>query len=216
MNTETPETPKIRRLPINLGTDLQVEIERTETRFKSTLVGVYPDHFLLIKMPLSDEILQQLLKHPIVVRYIFKGAVLGFRTSFISSLSDPIRMAFFQYPEEFENIALRNKERYECFLPIRMKIKEAEKRGALLDVSKEGIRIAIRDRRYVPTFLKQEDPVSVYIQFPGSPREEEFMTLVKRISDEGGRVILGLVYSDLNFGKRTLITKFVNEIKEFK
>jgi len=215
MESETTEEPTFMRLPINLGTDLQVDIEGTEIRFKSKLVGVEPNQFLLIKLPVSDDAVDQITKNPVVVRYIYKGSIFGFRTTYINSASDPFHLAFIKYPDEFENYELRAQSRYECFLPIRVKIKESEKSGALLDISEEGIRIAIRDRGYAPSFLQLEDPVSVFIRFPQSPTEEEFFTEVRRISNEAGRVVLGLGFSELDLSKKSLIAKFIAELREF-
>jgi hypothetical protein len=216
MGEEPEVNPEDQRLLINLGTNLQIEIEGTETRFKSTLLGLEPKNFLLIKIPLSEEIIQKLSSNPVIVRYIYKGSIFGFRTSFIQSVDDPLRVAFITYPAEFENFELRSQERYECFLPVQIKIKDFKKNGALLDISEEGLRVAIRDREYKPSFLKKEDPVTIVIRFPESPKEEEFTTLVRRISEEGGRVSLGLVFSDLDMSKKSLVTKFVNELREFR
>ena len=101
-------------------------------------------------------------------------------------------------------------------LPVRVKIKDSEEDAALLDISEEGIRVAIRDRGYTPSFLKQEDEVKVLIHFPESPQEEEFVTQVRRISDENGRVSLGLVFSELDISKKGLVSKFVSDLREFK
>jgi hypothetical protein len=205
-----------KRLPIGLGTSLQVDIESTEIRFKSTLAGVDPGQFLLIKLPISDDVMESLPENSVIVRYLFRGSIFGFRTPVIKVIQDPIRAAFIRYPPEFENYELRSRERYECFLPARIKIKDSEKNGALLDISEEGLRFSIRDRGYTPTFLKQEDEVSVIIHFPETSGEEEFPTVVRRISDEGGRVALGLVFSDLDNEKKGLVSKFVSDLKEFK
>jgi len=215
MDAETYRKPEDKRLLINLGTDLQVEIEGIADRFKSRLVGADPKNFLLIKLPISYEITDQLASGRIIVRYIYKGSIFGFRTSLIQSLPHPFRVAFIRYPKEFENFELRSRERYECFLPITIRIREEEKEGALLDISEEGIRVAFRDREYKPSFLRKGDLVTILIHFPKSPAKEEFITQVCRISNEGGRTIIGLVFHNLDNDRKQLVSNFVSEVKEY-
>ena len=68
-----------KRILLEPGTQLQIEIEGVTSRFKSTLVGMEPDEYLIVKTPkaaLSGSIKNRLFRgNQIVIRYLHKGTV---------------------------------------------------------------------------------------------------------------------------------------------
>ncbi len=116
-----------KRISIELGTQLEIEIEGVPTRFKSSLVGIEHDEYLIIKEPEAAlyEILRNKLfrGNQIVVRYLCKGTLFGFRSQLVQATSTPIRLLFVEYPKTIEVYDLRSHERIDCFFPAKIKIK---------------------------------------------------------------------------------------------
>jgi hypothetical protein len=215
MSSDIQNNPLAIRRSFHLGMDLHLEIEGTDIRFKSALIGADPDHFLLIRVPLSEEMADLLPKKPLLVRYTFKGTVFEFKSICHQIVYSPNPAAFISCPSEYEVHELRNHERYECFLPVRIQIREVIRDGAILDVSQEGIRVAFRERGLEPSSLQKDDLVSVFIHFPKSRTEEEFTTRLRRIFHEGGRTVLGLAFSNLDSVRRCLVGNFVSDLKDY-
>ncbi len=115
-----------KRISIELGTQLEIEIEGVPTRFKSSLVGIEPDEYLIIKAPeaaLPDSIKNKLFRgNQIVVRYLCKGTLFGIQSQLVQVTSTPIRLLFVEYPKTIENYDLRSHERIDCFFPAKIKM----------------------------------------------------------------------------------------------
>lgn len=215
MSSEYRLDPKTIHLSLKLGLDLNIELLGEAIRFKSTLIGADPNTFLLIKIPQSDNIIDRIHRHQLLVRYMFKGSIHEFKTTSLHSVSNPIPAAFLLYPSASEVYELRSHERFECFLPARIKSVRINEYGAILDISEEGVRIAFRNREFEPRCLMLGEPVRIITRFPNSQQEEEFSTDLRRIFHDGERVALGLFFSDLDPARRSLVSNFIAELKMF-
>ena len=139
-----PDTGK--RIFIELGTEFQIEIEGITFRLKSTLVGMELGQYLIIKTPSFPSevgnIKQKLFPGiEIVVRYLHKGTVFGFRTQLIEAFFTPRRLLFLEYPKVIEHYDLRSNRRVECIIPAKIILKEKETEGTILDINEKGCRI---------------------------------------------------------------------------
>ena len=93
--------PRQSHFQSDIGTSMQLEIEGFENRMASFLVGVLPDQYLIVKMPeLGDWDGQPKhleLESEILVRYVHRGAVWGFKSRAKRVISTPVGLLTVSY-----------------------------------------------------------------------------------------------------------------------
>lgn len=208
---------------IELGSQVQIEIEGVTFRFKSTLVGMESKNCLIIKTPMvpSDAPFTS-IKHKlfpgvqIVVRYLYKGTVFGFQSKLIKSITSPIRLLFVEYPKIIENYDLRSEERTDCFLPAKIEIRNQEEHGAILDISERGCRCLIKELEgNILPYTQIDERITLRCQFPGIKDDQVVSGTVKNFSRDKQEMILGIEFHEIATRLRTIIDQYVSNIKQF-
>lgn len=209
-----------KRISIEVGDQLQIEIEGVAFRFKSSVVGIEPDEYLIIKTPIIPPHLGS-IKHKlfsgnqIVVRYIHKGTVFGFQTKLIEAISLPVRLLFVEYPNIIEHHDLRSHERIDCFLPSKIKINDKERRGTILDLSEKGCchrMKALKDEKF-PS-IQIDDQITLMCQFPGIEGEHVVPGMVKNINKDTQEMSLGIVFHEITPEVQKVIAHYISTAKD--
>ena len=212
-----------RRILIELGSQVQIEIEGVGFRFKSTLVGMESDEYLIMKTPMVPSnapftsIQHKLFPGTqVVVRYLYKGTVFGFQSKLIEAISTPVRLLFVEYPKIVENYDLRSQERTDCFLPAKIEIRKKEEHGAILDISEKGCRCLIRalEGKKLPS-TQVDEQITLTCQFPGIQGEQVVSGKVKNISKDKREMILGIEFHEIAARFKTIIDQYLSNIKQF-
>ena len=209
-----------KRISIELGTQLEIEIEGVPTRIKSSLVGIEPDKYLIIKAPeaaLPDSIKNKLFRgNQIVVRYLCKGTLFGFRSQLVQVTSTPIRLLFVEYPKTIEAHDLRSHERIDCFLPAKIEIKDEVKNGLILDISEGGCRYLIKssEGEKLPSVHLYE-LISLRCQFPGTESEQVVSGEVRNVGMDKQKAVLGIQFHEIAPGLQNIIAQYISTVKEF-
>ena len=87
------------KLTVGLGSELTIQVEGIEERFKAVLVGMAPSEYLIVRMLLPSKLRGQIDKGTfLVVRYIYMGNVYGFRSELLGSTMIPFKLTFLSYP----------------------------------------------------------------------------------------------------------------------
>jgi len=214
-----------RRILIELGSQLQIEIDGVTFRFKSVLVGMESDEYLIIKTPMVPSnapftsIKQKLFPGiQVIVRYLYKGTVFGFQSKLIEAISTPVRLLFVEYPKIVENYDLRSQERTDCFLPVKIKImdkEDKEEHGAILDISERGCRClikALKDEKLPSAQI--DDQITLTCQFPGIEGEQVVSGNVKNISRDKRQMILGIEFHEIVARVKDIIAQYLSNIKQ--
>lgn len=141
MMEASSNTKKI-ELNIAFGCELLIEIKNVGSRIKSTLIGVDPKSFIIIKTPDIVGIQKCLLEGTVVtIRYLYSGIVYGFRSSIRGSITVPERLLFLQFPKRIEKINLRKHERITCAMPVTFGLDDLTLNGIISDLSTGGCRL---------------------------------------------------------------------------
>ncbi|NQU41689.1 flagellar brake protein [bacterium] len=109
--------PTKKRMQEYFDLDQSVLIEKTisHTRSVCKIVGARDPHFLLIEVPNSNaQTFFFTANEKCIVRFMSQGSVFGFRAKVVKTISDPFTMLILQYPNEYEEITVRNSRRVEC------------------------------------------------------------------------------------------------------
>lgn len=219
---EHPDLMKGRRLSIEPGTLLQIEIGGIEFRFKSELVGLQPDEFLIIKTPLvPSDAPFGMIKHKlfrgndIIVRYLSGGMVYGFQSKLMGSISDPTKLLFLEYPKIVEQHDLRSHERVDCLLPGRLKFKDTERPCLVLDISEKGCRCRIKNQKdeKLPTF-QVDDQVVLGVKLLDVEGEQVITCDVKNISRDNDELRLGMEFHKIVSNLRDILLNYIMAIKD--
>jgi c-di-GMP-binding flagellar brake protein YcgR len=101
--------------------------------------GVY----LICSAPSIPGLYAKLRDHnQVIVRYVHKGAVYGFRCTLLGLMNEPFRLIFLSYPDNIEVIKLRKNDRIPCMMPASVKLNGVTFKGLVRDLSMEGCGMA--------------------------------------------------------------------------
>jgi c-di-GMP-binding flagellar brake protein YcgR len=189
-----------RVLNIGLGTRLQVQIAGMDGQFKSVMVGMSPEEYLLIQLPMMAGILNKLYEgNRVTVRYMYSGSVYGFHSTVLYFITKPSPLLFLNYPKTIEILGLRKTKRVDCFFPCLAKIQEKELQGALVDISTGGCKLSIDTSGEVRVpQMEVGENITLSFQLIGSPQPHSFLAKVRSISREQERVVLGIQFDALD------------------
>lgn len=218
MKIEDFDFNKERRISIEFGTQLQVEIDGVSFNFKSTLIGIEPNRYLIINAPVTlpyGSIKQKFFRgNKIIVRYLYKGTVFGFQSELIEDIYRPLRLLFVKYPEMIEEHNLRSQERIDCFFPVKIKSKSEERDGVILDISNGGCccvsEKTVNDEELLPIQIDEE--VALKFQFPQIEGEQVVLGKVKSIKRDKKQITLGIMFHEI----KDIIIQYIKELPKSK
>ena len=209
-----------KRIFIELGTQLQIQIEGVAFRFKSTLVGIEPDNYLIIKTPGATPFGS--IKHKLfrgsqfTVRYLARGTVFGFQSRLMGAISTPTKLLFLEYPNVVENCDLRSHERIDCLLPAKGNIKDKERQGIILDLSEGGCCYLIKALKgeELPS-VQIDEQITLRCQFPGIEGEQVVSGKVRNIRRDEQGTALAIEFHEIAPEVQNIIVQYISTVKEF-
>jgi hypothetical protein len=188
---------------MEIGITLKIQIEGTKSRLTSELIGVEKGEYLVIKMPpvqFMDNLSNVLYKgNSIIVRYIHKGIVYGFKSHISHFITNPAKLIFIEYPNRIESHELRAHKRLDCYLPANVKITDSTRDGTITDISREGYHIVIEKAKVANSLLLQVDnEIGVSFQLPGVAEKLTVEGRQKNIKQDNDNVGIGAEFSNMN------------------
>jgi c-di-GMP-binding flagellar brake protein YcgR len=214
---------KGKRISIELGTQLQISIGGVSGNFKSTLVGMELEKYLIIVAPVVvspyGSIKEKFFRgNTITVRYLYRGTVFGFQSQLIEDIFVPLKLIFIKYPKIIAEHNIRSQERIHCFLPVKAKIKSEEKEidGVLLDISVGGCCCTYKKSNKDKTFssVEVDEQVSLRLQFPQIEGEQVVFGKAKNIKADKEHMTLGIVFYEILPQLKEIIAQYINAVKE--
>jgi len=204
-------------LSFPIGTPLQIQIDGFRERFKTSLVGIVRDEYLILETPeptLSLEKQRQFTQgSEVVVRCISKGTVWGFKSTLERVISTPTRLLVIGAPRTAENHSLRAHQRIECLLPGQLLNGKEECSGMVLDISEEGCLIAVQGSGHEAGFEPNSE-VRVKLQLPGLKGEQTIQGFLRHISADQTKRHFGIQFNDIDPKIRDKIAEYVAAILE--
>ncbi len=188
---------------MQIGTTLKIQLEGSQSRLTSELIGVDEGKYLIIKMPPIQSMgtaASSLYKgSDIVVRYMHKGTVFGFKSRIISFITNPVKLMFLAYPKNIENQNLRSHKRIDCHLPANIKIAHNTVEGIVTDLSKEGCLFTVKMLNIQNTadLLQIGNEIGLSFQIPGVEEKLTITGKQKNIKKDKDSVHIGILFSDM-------------------
>jgi c-di-GMP-binding flagellar brake protein YcgR len=188
---------------MQIGTTLKIQLEGSQSRLTSELIGVDEGKYLIINMPPIQSIgnaAGSLYKGgTIVVRYVHKGTVFGFTSRIKDFITTPVKLIFIEYPKKIENQNLRDHKRIDCYLPANAKIADNTTEGIVTDLSKEGCLFTAKRMNIKKSAdqLQIDNEIGVDFQLPGVEEKITIPGKQKSIKKDKDNVDIGILFSDM-------------------
>jgi len=209
-----------KHLRVEVGSQLQVEIEGIPSRHQTTFIGMELFEYLIIKIPVfPHKIRLGDIKHKlfpgnqITVRYFYEGSVFGFQTKLIEALFMPKRLLVLEYPEAIAQHDLRSEKRIASFLPTTTKIKDKEAQGIIVNINQNGCRYlikAVKDMKFPP--VQMDDQITLRCQFPGEQDEQVVSGIVRNIKRDNQEMALGIQFRKMTDNLYDIISLYISTI----
>ena len=210
-------------LPITIGTELLVDFQDFTLKTKSELVGMRHNQYLIILMQhdMSGIKPEALKDSPIIIRYLYRGSVYGFRTSVLNILNSPDRLIFLSYPKKIEEFRVRSSPRFECILPAITSVEGLEGDTVVIDISIDGCRCVIKSASLedADSFYRTMDinrEACLKVQFPGGEESYELAGSIRNINKDAERVAFGMLFGPLKTVTKRKLEDFIALISEVK
>lgn len=210
-------------LPITISTELLVEFQEFTLRTKSELVGMKHGQYLIIGMhhDMAGTRPDVLKESTIVIRYLYRGSVYGFKSRVLNVLNSPDRLIFISYPTKIEEFRVRSNPRYECILPAITSVNGLEAETVVIDISNDGCRCVIQSSgiKDVEAFYNAMDinkEATLKVQFPGNGESYEISGAVRNINKDSDRVAFGVQFGPLKTESKKKLEEFIGLISQIK
>jgi hypothetical protein len=206
------------KIPISIGTHVQIEIEGIENRFNSIFVGSLQNDFLIFKTPVSGHIFSirtnTFIGQKMVIRFLASGTVYGFQAHLIEAINSPEKLMFVSYPDTMASHNLRVLRRVECFLPAKVALNEKEYPGIVIDLSEMGCRLSANSGGSDPLPADIIGDIMIRFLLPGLEKELKITGTPRNIERNGKTVTVGMKFQDADTETKSKIRDYISNLEK--
>ena len=201
---------------MQIGGTLKIQLEGEKKRLTSELMGVEEDKYLVIKSPSLQYMshVSNLLYegNTVIVRYLYKGTVFGFKSRIKYVITNPIKLLILEYPKKIENQNLRKHRRVDCYLPASVRITGNTIEGTIIDISREGYQFTV-EKSKIESSLKifqVENETSVSFKLPGVEKVLTVTGKQKYIIEDSDSVKIGILFDNMTIEVQERLFDFLS------
>lgn len=200
-------------------TILAVEFVDFDCPFTSSVIGMQPDDFIIIRTPkaLSDsKEPAELINKPLLVKYIHAGRKTIFKSTVLETINSPTPLLFISYPESIHFHELRKVKRTTIMIPCTLHTKEMEEYyGMLIDLSSKGGLCQIKSKGN-PSIrsIQNETVVSLRCLLPGLKDEQRINGIVRNIRSQKDTTKLGIEFIDMSSKVTSVIDEYLYTVQK--
>ncbi len=204
---------KKEKLVIALGSELTMQIEGMEEKFKSILIGIEAPVYLMVRMQIPTRFRSQIDRGTFfVVRYLYLGDVYGFKTKSLGSVEKPYKITFLSYPEAVENLNIRKAQRVSCFIPATVEIKKRQIRGLVMEISRSGTRFKVSTDSVLINEVAINDPLKISFPLLGFEGIHNFKGIIKSITSDLAGISFGIQFEEIKPSVEGMIDGYVKDV----
>lgn len=197
-------------MTLSLGTKIRMELGGTQSRVICTVVGILPNHSILVTPPKSWIRFKKAAGNALDVTYIHMGRLCTFKTTIVAQTENPTPLLFLEYPRNIRFDDMRKTPRARILVPTRLKNdKEYEVEGVFTDISSTGCRFEALCKNGVMTSLEIDGDVQLSSKIPGKPEKHWLRGRIKNIRQSSGELELGIHFQTLPEELRHSIEEYV-------
>ena len=204
---------------LEVGVKLLIDFDDMAVSFRSTLVGIEHNKYLLLKAPLQfggkDHDLFKV--EDLIIKSLYKGTIYAFRSKFMSIISKPSKLMFIEYPRQIEHHELRLHKRYKCSIVTQADVNQKDRGGVIENISIGGCRCIIEtfstDNNLSKLLLNSAIPFRCH--FPGSKGEISFRGEIKNTQKKSDEIVVGIkfIHTDSKEEVQNIINNYIQLIE---
>lgn len=200
------------QLNIAIPAKILVQIDGVEGYIKTLLVGMVPDHYLIMLSPKGNPNIKQKFfeGNSLLVRYFKDGTIFAFQSSIMGTTHDPYSLVFLSYPKIVSHHELRREKRASCQIPSQVLAGGKQYTSVLLDISKGGCRFAIMDRSMTSDPFKTETELDIKFRLFEDKGDFNCHGVLRNSTLEKGLFIGGVEFVDVPTEVMIAIDHFVD------
>lgn len=206
-------------IPFHLaaGSEVLLEIEALKLRIKCVLVGFETGQYIIIRLSSKDLIgnfrSEQVKSGSLLVRYLYQGAVYGFKAEVLNVVSTPAKIFFLSYPAKIEEYVTRDRDRFDCVLPAGTMIDNEIIDMVIIDISNEGCQCVIKTaagKNALYNHMQVNKMLDIRVQFPGKEGTYRLPGRIRNLSKAQDRITLGVKFEGLAETASERIKEFIS------
>lgn len=206
-------------IPFHLaaGSEVLLEIEALKLRIKCVLVGFETGQYIIIRLSSKDLIgnfrSEQVKSGNLLVRYLYQGAVYGFRAEVLTVVSTPAKIFFLSYPVKIEEYVTRDRDRFDCVLPADTMLDNEIIDMVIIDISNEGCQCVIKTsagKNALYNHMQVNKMLDIRVQFPGKEGTYRLPGRIRNLSKGQDRITLGVKFEGLAEAASERIKEFIS------
>ncbi|SHI97512.1 PilZ domain-containing protein [Halodesulfovibrio aestuarii] len=207
---------------MNIGENLNIQLASTGQRCWGEIVGLKKDKYLLVETGKNKNSLAFLPEDVVTVRCVSNndGVLCGFRTTVARYLTEPFPQVILHFPQDIEQMQLRNETRYHCFSPVTVHHGNLSCEGMLINISEHGGKVVLAEGGQGSCVESQECPfledqkISLDIRPLGAVAPVTVDAVIKRVTIRDGGITLG-VFVDSVPEDGTIFLEFIERCRKF-
>lgn len=208
-----------RRIAVEIGTRLKLEVQGIELPLFSAVVGWESNKYIIIKSPEPlNRVEHKLFKgNELIVRYISEGTVYAFQTRMMETITKPLHLLFIEYPRIIEHHELREQKRTRCNILTKLVTTEGENVGCIVDITRSGCRCLVQASKNVKLItFDPEETLVMHSIFPGSQHTVALNGQVKNIRRTRREIDLGISFAaNTPPESKKLLNWFVDTLEDY-
>ncbi|MBI2399865.1 MAG: flagellar brake protein [Deltaproteobacteria bacterium] len=206
-------------IPFHLaaGSEVLLEIEALKLRIKCLLVGFETGQYIIIRLSSKDLIgnfrSEQVKSGNLFVRYLYQGAVYGFKAEVLNVVSTPAKIFFLSYPAKIEEYIMRERDRFDCVLPAGTMLDNEIIDMVIIDISGEGCQCVIKTatgKNALYNQMQVNKMLDIRVQFPGKEGTYRLPGRIRNLSKAQDRITLGVKFEGLAEAASERIKEFIS------
>ncbi len=206
----------LQAIPIQLGTQILIQLSQLSVRVPAKLVGLEHGKYLIVSIPSfsATEIKSRLTHGKVVVaRYIHEGSALGFESVVIGMIIQPIRLVFFRYPKEIQDMNLRKHRRSGCCLPAEIVVNEESSSGFIIDISRGGCSFTCKSKVDLDiNFLGVGKKLIIKVAVPGFEGKIEINSIIRSFRIDNTSIFFGLQFEEIPEEQKFKLYSYLDEM----
>ncbi len=187
-------------LPLEIGAQLKIDFEKDKRALVSTMVGMIPDHTLIVTTPSPTAVVKKALdrQERITVKYIQMGRLCMFKAKLIKAIDHPQKLLFLDYPTVIHCREMRRSERIATAIPCKLYLQDdLHFEGTLQELSTTGglYHVKVDGNEKLQT-VDIHTEVELQCRLPGQDNIHRFEGHIKNIQKNSFDIHLGIVFSE--------------------
>ncbi len=202
------------RLNIELGNSLLIDMPDSDTTIKSALIGLEPQQYLIVRIPVGSDIEDQLQKlTKLSISYVSLGTTYGFEARILGTTAKPVQLLFLSYPDVVVEQDQREAPRVTCHIPATATINQTPLNGIITDMSHNGCRFVVRiPTKITPYQVRILTDVNLSFCMHGIDGSEELLGVVRNTSIDRFRIALGIEFEKMASETKDKIKDYLEKL----